>query len=70
MQRSLMRPPCSAGPSPAPSAVAFSPDGTMFVTGAEEGNVRLHHFDADYVSGPEEMAAGCGCSFITGSAML
>jgi len=28
--------------------VAFSPDGTSFVTGAEEGNVRLHHFDADY----------------------
>ncbi len=30
------------------AAVAFSPDGTSFVTGAEEGNVRLHHFDADY----------------------
>ena len=43
--------PLSSGPFPAPSAVAFSPDGTMFVTGAEEGNVRLHHFDADYVSG-------------------
>lgn len=30
------------------NSVAFSPDGTAFVTGAEEGNVRLHHFDADY----------------------
>ncbi|KAI3426446.1 hypothetical protein D9Q98_008813 [Chlorella vulgaris] len=30
------------------NSVAFSPDGTSFVTGAEEGNVRLHHFDADY----------------------
>ena len=30
------------------NAVAFSPDGTGFVTGGEEGYVRLHHFDADY----------------------
>lgn len=34
------------------NSVAFSPDGTAFVTGAEEGNVRLHHFDADYVRHP------------------
>lgn len=39
--------PCSL-PSLVRPAVAFSPDGTSFVTGAEEGNVRLHHFDADY----------------------
>lgn len=30
------------------NAVAFSPDGTSFVSGGEEGYVRLHHFDADY----------------------
>jgi translation initiation factor 3 subunit I len=26
----------------------FSPDGKAFVTGGEDGYVRLHHFDADY----------------------
>lgn len=41
----LTSPPCLIS---IPFAVAFSPDGTSFVTGAEEGNVRLHHFDADY----------------------
>ncbi|KAK2076514.1 hypothetical protein QBZ16_001040 [Prototheca wickerhamii] len=30
------------------NAVAFSPDGTGFVSGGEEGYVRLHKFDADY----------------------
>lgn len=30
------------------NAVAFSPDGTSFVSGGEEGYIRLHHFDADY----------------------
>lgn len=30
------------------NAVAFSSDGTMFVSGGEEGYVRLHRFDADY----------------------
>lgn len=28
--------------------MAFSPDGTMFASGGEEGYVRLHAFDADY----------------------
>ena len=32
------------------NAVAFSGDGTMFVSGGEEGYVRLHRFDADYFS--------------------
>lgn len=39
------------------NSVAFSPDGTAFVTGAEEGNVRLHHFDADYVRDREPACA-------------
>lgn len=30
------------------NAVSFSPDGTQFVSGGEEGYVRLHSFDADY----------------------
>lgn len=33
------------------NAVAFSPDGTAFASGGEEGYVRLHHFDADYFTG-------------------
>lgn len=47
------------------NSVAFSPDGTSFVTGAEEGNVRLHHFDADYVSG---WVAGWECVCVCWSA--
>ncbi|KDD75202.1 hypothetical protein H632_c812p0 [Helicosporidium sp. ATCC 50920] len=30
------------------NAVAFMPDGSGFVSGGEEGYIRLHHFDADY----------------------
>lgn len=32
------------------NSVAFSPDGTAFVSGGEEGYVRLHHLDAEYFS--------------------
>mmetsp|Transcript_1151 Transcript_1151/g.1614 ORF Transcript_1151/g.1614 Transcript_1151/m.1614 type:complete len:322 (-) Transcript_1151:306-1271(-) len=30
------------------NALTFSPDGRSFVSGGEDGYVRLHHFDADY----------------------
>ncbi|KAL6764012.1 eukaryotic initiation factor [Haematococcus lacustris] len=32
------------------NTVAFSPSGRSFVTGGEDGYVRLHHFDHDYLS--------------------
>eukprot|EP00884_Botryococcus_braunii_P016851 jgi/Botrbrau1/384/Bobra.110_2s0039.1 len=32
------------------NAVAFSPDGRGFTTGGEDGYVRLHHFDNEYLS--------------------
>lgn len=31
------------------NSVAFSPDGDAYVSGGEDGFVRLHHMDADYV---------------------
>lgn len=31
------------------NAVAWSPDGTQFATGGEDGYIRLHHMDADYL---------------------
>jgi translation initiation factor 3 subunit I len=31
------------------NAVAFTPDGRAFATGGEDGYIRLHHFDADYL---------------------
>lgn len=30
------------------NSLAFSPDGTSFVSGGEDGYIRLHHFDAKY----------------------
>lgn len=33
------------------NTVAFSPDGRGFTTGGEDGYVRLHHFDMDYLTG-------------------
>jgi len=30
------------------NALAFSPDGRSFVSGSEDGHVRLHHFDDSY----------------------
>ena len=32
------------------NSVSFSPDGKSFVTGGEDGFVRLNHFDLDYLS--------------------
>lgn len=47
------------------NSVAFSPDGTSFVTGAEEGNVRLHHFDADYFTTNVSACSHSICSHST-----
>lgn len=33
------------------NAVSFSPDGTQFVSGGEEGYIRLHTFDAGSLLG-------------------
>ena len=33
------------------NALAFSPNGKMFASGGEEGIVRLHHFDNEYLHG-------------------
>ncbi len=30
------------------NTLAFHPDGTSFVSGGEDGYIRLHHFDMDY----------------------
>ncbi len=32
------------------NACAFSPDGRSFATGGEDGYIRLHHFDNDYLT--------------------
>lgn len=32
------------------NAVAYHPDGRAFVTGGEDGYIRLHHFDNDYLT--------------------
>ena len=32
------------------NAVAYHPDGQGFVTGGEDGYIRLHRFDNDYLS--------------------
>jgi len=33
------------------NTIAFRPDGCSFVTGGEDGYVRMQHFDQDYFSG-------------------
>ncbi len=30
------------------NTLAFNPDGNSFVSGAEDGYIRLHHFDSEY----------------------
>ena len=30
------------------NSLAYSPDGRSYVSGGEDGYVRIHHFDADY----------------------
>lgn len=37
------------GHNGAVNAVAVSPDGLSFTTGGQEGNLRLHYFDQDYI---------------------
>lgn len=32
------------------NAVVFAPDGRGFATGGEDGYVRLHHFDNEYLT--------------------
>ena len=32
------------------NACAFSPDGRSFATGGEDGYIRMHHFDNDYLT--------------------
>ena len=32
------------------NACVFSPDGRSFATGGEDGYIRLHHFDNDYLT--------------------
>lgn len=42
------------------NAVVFSPDGTQFVSGGEEGYIRLHTFDAGE-PGRYKEGSGRGC---------
>ena len=35
------------------NTLAFAPDGKSFVSGSEDGYVRLHHFDKEYFNFPQ-----------------
>jgi WD40 repeat protein len=32
------------------NSLAFNPDGKSFASGSEDGYIRLHHFDTDYIA--------------------
>ena len=35
------------------NALAIAPNGTSFCSGAEDGYIRLHHFDPEYLDMPD-----------------
>eukprot|EP01112_Ceratiomyxa_fruticulosa_P001569 TRINITY_DN1174_c0_g1_i1.p1 TRINITY_DN1174_c0_g1~~TRINITY_DN1174_c0_g1_i1.p1 ORF type:complete len:324 (-),score=61.91 TRINITY_DN1174_c0_g1_i1:178-1149(-) len=37
------------------NVLSFSPDGKSFASGGEDGYIRLHHFDQDYLDTPDEI---------------